>query len=120
MEFIKKDNTVIIEAPCGYCGGIEAKMFEGKGPHIAELRCKECGRHNRWMSKAQYEIYQCYLSDSPIDALIVKISEADTIYKEADIQGDWIERKTAQKNYNQLIEHFKKMPGHENFTGFGE
>lgn len=116
MDFIKKENTVIIESTCKECGGVEVKMFQGKGPHVAELRCKECGRHNQWMGKGDYEVYQCYLTDSPIDALMQKITEADSEYKKVDIEGDWIERKNAQKYYNKLIEWFYKTPGHMSFT----
>jgi hypothetical protein len=94
-------------------------MKEGKGPHVAELRCSGCNHHVKWMSKGEYEVYECYLTDSPIDALVLKISEADAAYKESDVKGDWIERKTAQKKYNQLLEAFHKMPGHESFTGYG-
>lgn len=119
MEFIKKDKIVLIEAPCKYCGSVYAQMFEGKGPHIAELRCRECKQHNQWMSKANYEVYLCYMQESPIDSLMEKISLADEAYKEADIKCDWIERKTAQKYYNGLIEALKKMPGHEHFEGYG-
>ena len=63
MEFKKENGKVLIEKPCKYCGGVYATMHEGKGPHAAELRCKECGRHNQWMSKADCKAYQCYLTD---------------------------------------------------------
>lgn len=119
MDFIKKDNKVLIEAPCKYCGGVYASLHEGKGPHVAELKCKECKRHNQWMSQGNMDIYECYTKDSPIDALIVKILNAKSDVSEAELSDDWVSRKVAAKKLKTLEEAFHKMPGHEAFTGYG-
>jgi len=119
MEFIKQDGNVLIEEPCKLCGTVYANMKEGKGPHVAELRCSGCNHHVKWMSKGEYDLYLCYLTESPIDALVEKITNAQADYREADIRGDWIERKVAQKRLNLLQEYFTKMDGNASFTGYG-
>lgn len=116
MEFIKSNNQVLIEEPCKYCGGVYATLHEGKGPHAAELKCKECKRHNKWASKAELDIYECYKSESPIDTLMVKILNAKSDLEQAELSDSWVEKKVAAKNLEKLEKAFYKMPGHEAFT----
>jgi hypothetical protein len=39
--------------PCPQCGSQAKKLGVGKGPHSASLRCGECDRFIKWISKAQ-------------------------------------------------------------------
>jgi hypothetical protein len=119
MEFKKENGKVLIEAPCKYCGGVYATLHEGKGPHAAELWCKECKRHNQWMSQGNMDIYECYMKDSPIDALIIKILNAKSDVYELATGFDWVAKKVADKKLKTLKDALYKMPGHEAFTGYG-
>lgn len=119
MEFKKQGNQVLIEAPCKYCGGVYATLHEGKGPHVAELRCKECRKHNQWMSQGSMDIYECYQKESPIDALMIKILSAKYDVAESENSDDWIARKIATRKLKTLEDAFYKIPGHESFTGYG-
>lgn len=120
MEFIKQNGSVLIESPCKKCGTVYVDLKEGKGPHIAELRCPECRAHVQWMSKANYEIYLCYLTDDPVQAVNAKLMAAEESFKKIDLEGDWIERKTALKYRNELVDYFTtKMEGHEHYVGYG-
>lgn len=119
MEFKKENGKVLIESPCKYCGGVYATLHEGKGPHVAEVRCKECKRHNKWMSAAEMDIYECYQSDSPIDKIMVKILNAKSELATADKEGDWIEQRVARKKLSSLEEAAKGMEGYSAFTSYG-
>jgi hypothetical protein len=46
--------TIIHQPPC-QCGCDEFILEGGQGPHAAHLRCAECGRGGRWMSRAECE-----------------------------------------------------------------
>lgn len=120
MIFTKQDGNIFAECACKYCGGVYAGIHPGKGPHKAELRCKECGRHNRWMGQGAYDLYECFVSVSPIDVLMGKISDAQNALDEAQKDGDWIALKVAQKRLDTLRDAFNSMQGHESFTGTGQ
>jgi hypothetical protein len=42
---------------CRYCGCDLAIVCKGKGPHAALLRCYDCGKAGRWMSKVEYKTF---------------------------------------------------------------
>src|SRR5262245_3849167 len=46
--FVRLDRNIDREAPC--CSNI-AECHPGRGPHAAELRCAECGRHRGWLPR---------------------------------------------------------------------
>jgi len=37
---------------CPECEGASGIVRQGAGPHLAALRCAECGRHISWLSEA--------------------------------------------------------------------
>ncbi len=39
--------------PCAKCGSKERKLGIGKEPHSASLRCAECDRFIKWVSKRE-------------------------------------------------------------------
>ncbi|MCA1993591.1 MAG: hypothetical protein LDL41_16340 [Coleofasciculus sp. S288] len=39
--------------PCAQCGSKERKLGAGKEPHSASLRCGECDRFIKWVSKRE-------------------------------------------------------------------
>lgn len=119
MDFIKQDGKILIEQPCKYCGGVFATLHEGKGPHAAEVKCKECRRHVKWASRADLEILECYKSESPVDALMVKILNAKSELEQAELNDDWVERKVATKKVARLEEEFSKIKDNSAFTGYG-
>lgn len=47
------DNTTV--PPCPYCNSPDHLVLEGKGPHYGKLVCYHCGKHNKWLSRAQTE-----------------------------------------------------------------
>lgn len=118
MEFTKDENEKIwIKDDCKYCNDkTYLDIKEGKGPHIAELKCNQCGRHNQWMSKGSYEVYQCYLSDSPEQAIMLKIGDAILEVKKANEEGDWIEGRVARKKLETLEKAFEKMQGYNHYV----
>ncbi len=119
MEFSKDENGKIwIQDNCKRCGYSYADIKEGKGPHIAEIRCRDCGGHMKWMSKGEYEVYQCYLTDAPEENIMMKIGNAVLAVKEAEDKGDWIEARVSKKNLKVLEDAFEKMPNYAAFTGF--
>jgi hypothetical protein len=49
--------------PC-QCGGMQARVGEGKGPHIASLRCLNCSQM-RWLSEgAAICVRTCFPEDA--------------------------------------------------------
>jgi hypothetical protein len=42
------------EAPCR-CGSTQFIIGQGKGPHVARLMCKGCGRLRRWIGRRELE-----------------------------------------------------------------
>lgn len=43
--------TVNLEHFRDRCHQNIARIYEGKGPHLGELKCVSCGRHRGWVSK---------------------------------------------------------------------
>jgi hypothetical protein len=41
--------------PCSACGSTHRKLGAGKGPHSASLRCGQCDRFIKWVSKSELE-----------------------------------------------------------------
>jgi hypothetical protein len=48
--------AVCIETVCWKCGTNVALVNPGRGPHAAELRCRNCDAHRQWLSHADYTI----------------------------------------------------------------
>lgn len=42
-----------VATECRYCNSGNLVKGEGKGPHAAQLRCGDCGKHVQWLSKEQ-------------------------------------------------------------------
>jgi hypothetical protein len=42
------------ERPCR-CGSTDFIIGQGKGPHVARLMCKACGRLRRWIGRRELE-----------------------------------------------------------------
>jgi hypothetical protein len=47
--------AVCIETVCWRCGTNVALINPGRGPHAAELRCRNCDAHRQWLSHTDYE-----------------------------------------------------------------
>jgi hypothetical protein len=45
---VRLDREIDRQKPCH---GNIAIIYRGKGPHLGELRCKECDRHRGWIAK---------------------------------------------------------------------
>jgi hypothetical protein len=41
--------------PCDACGSAAFVVEAGRGPHAGLLRCEQCGRANRWLSRNYLE-----------------------------------------------------------------
>lgn len=48
---IKKAKSKKVAKQCRHCGSSNLRQAEGKGPHAAQLRCGDCGKHVQWLSK---------------------------------------------------------------------
>jgi hypothetical protein len=46
--------TVCLATACWRCGTNVALINPGRGPHAAELRCRNCDSHVQWLSQADY------------------------------------------------------------------
>jgi hypothetical protein len=54
--------------PCQLCGGRTARIGEGRGPHLASINCRDCGRCIGWLGRAKAEqINGAPLSDGRFD-----------------------------------------------------
>lgn len=47
--------AICVSDYCGYCGANIALICAGRGPHAAELRCRNCDRHVHWLSHADFK-----------------------------------------------------------------
>jgi hypothetical protein len=47
--------AVSLATVCWRCGTNIALINRGRGPHTAELRCRNCDAHVQWLSQADYE-----------------------------------------------------------------
>jgi hypothetical protein len=47
--------AVCIAPVCGRCGTNVALINRGRGPHAAELRCRNCDAHYQWLAHADYQ-----------------------------------------------------------------
>jgi hypothetical protein len=47
--------AVCIATACFRCGTNVALINPGRGPHAAELRCRNCDAHRQWLSHTDYE-----------------------------------------------------------------
>jgi hypothetical protein len=47
--------AVSLATMCWRCGTNVALINSGRGPHAAELRCRNCDAHVQWLSHADYE-----------------------------------------------------------------
>lgn len=36
---------------CAYCGFNQGRVREGKGPHLGQVVCDNCGRHTAWIGR---------------------------------------------------------------------
>jgi hypothetical protein len=48
--------AVCTSTMCFRCGTNVALINPGRGPHVAELQCRNCGAHVQWLSHADYEM----------------------------------------------------------------
>ena len=49
--------TVRLHRAC-QCGSHEFRIEPGQGPHLAGLRCSNCGIHAGWLPRETYEAYR--------------------------------------------------------------
>lgn len=40
---------------CAYCGFHQGRIRDGKGPHIGQVVCDNCGRHTAWIGRDHME-----------------------------------------------------------------
>jgi hypothetical protein len=45
---------VTLDTPCRTCGSTTALIESGCGPHLGELRCRNCNKHRQWISRESY------------------------------------------------------------------
>src|SRR5262249_60110272 len=45
------------------CGSNVTLISRGRGPHAAELRCRNCDRHRQWLSHEDYRICGTVLAE---------------------------------------------------------
>jgi hypothetical protein len=78
---IKLDRPVDREQPC--CRNICTIISTGKGPHVGELHCVDCGQHRGWLSKptAQWIEHVVTRFGAPTTPIIVR--KAHTFEEEA-------------------------------------
>jgi hypothetical protein len=48
--------------PC-QCGNRCALIGPGRGPHLGELRCRNCGKHRQWISRGSYTAIASFVAD---------------------------------------------------------
>ncbi|GAB5501172.1 MAG: hypothetical protein PsegKO_34830 [Pseudohongiellaceae bacterium] len=48
-----KPGETVKRGTCKNCGSASQTVHAGKGPHAAELRCRDCERHMGWLAKAE-------------------------------------------------------------------
>jgi hypothetical protein len=77
---IKLDRPIDRERPC--CRNI-CTISTGKGPHVGELHCVDCGQHRGWLSKptAQWIEHVVTRFGAPTTPIIVR--KAHTFEEEA-------------------------------------
>ena len=51
-----------MDQACG-CGSNVSLICTGRGPHAAELRCRNCDRHRQWVSHEDYRICGAVLAE---------------------------------------------------------
>jgi uncharacterized protein (DUF736 family) len=47
---------------CG-CGTNVAVICAGRGPHVGELRCRNCDAHWQWLSRLDYETARAFITE---------------------------------------------------------
>jgi hypothetical protein len=55
--FGEDGETITLAPPCP-CGSSQFIVEKGSGPHAAHLRCADCARRGRWMSREDYAKWQ--------------------------------------------------------------
>jgi hypothetical protein len=55
--------AVCIATVCWRCGANIALINPGRGPHAAELRCRNCDAHYQWLSHADHQAIAKFLAE---------------------------------------------------------
>jgi hypothetical protein len=55
--------VVLMHGPCSNCGAKAALIGTGKGPHAAELRCRNCDAHWQWISQDDYRRIAAFIAE---------------------------------------------------------
>lgn len=55
--------TVTLDKPCDKCGTTAAIIEPGRGPHVGELRCRNCNKHRQWMSRETYTAFAKFVAE---------------------------------------------------------
>lgn len=40
---------------CAWCGFNQGRVREGKGPHLGQIVCDNCGRHTAWIGRGHMD-----------------------------------------------------------------
>jgi hypothetical protein len=56
------NRTLCMDQACG-CGSNVTLICPGRGPHAAELRCRNCDRHRQWLSHEDYRTCGAVLAE---------------------------------------------------------
>jgi len=51
LNLLVSDQVTVPVLPCAQCGATQAKQVAGTGPHYAALRCADCDRFIKWLTK---------------------------------------------------------------------
>jgi hypothetical protein len=114
--------AICIAPVCGKCGANVALINPGRGPHAAELRCRNCDAHYQWLAQADHQAIAKFVAEignqfGAPEEIIYRLPSNQTETDMASGQFDNTNRGALFKNANKTDDKHADYRGELNVNG---